>query len=187
MAFCKICDCGHKIVFEKRLSFPDNCPKCFRRTISYLTYDEDDPMLERLLAEKKEDEGRLDDVNDITEEENHGLSHDDSPIESDSFEGLKKKMYVLKTSSGAEILIPDEGGIVGRMEIGAEDLAQYPTISRRHLRVTPRRNIGLIIEDISSYGTYVDGKKIEKESATRVGAGSVITLSDVEFTVIEKE
>ena len=49
MAFCKVCVCGEKIIFERRLSFPDNCPSCGRKLVDYLTYAEDDPHVEELL------------------------------------------------------------------------------------------------------------------------------------------
>ena len=95
--------------------------------------------------------------------------------------------YALQFTSGAEIIIPDEGGIIGRTELGAELLADYPSISRKHIRVIPRRNLGVIIEDISSYGTLVDGKRIDKNVPTRVTEKSTITLCDLELNLIAKE
>ena len=49
MSFCKICSCGEKVVFERRLSFPDNCPSCGRRLVDFLTYNVDDPKVQELL------------------------------------------------------------------------------------------------------------------------------------------
>ena len=51
MAFCKVCACGEKIVFERRLGFPDNCPSCQRKLVDFLTYNEDDPRVAELLKE----------------------------------------------------------------------------------------------------------------------------------------
>lgn len=170
MSFCKICSCGEKIVFERRLSFPDNCPSCGRRLVDFLTYNEDDPKVQELL-------------NSVAEPQN--MDNQDTPS-SDNF-ALQSTKYVLQFMSGAEISIPDEGGIIGRTEIGAELLADYPSVSRQHIRVIPRRNLGIIVEDMSSYGTLVDGKRIEKNVPIRVTEKSTITLCDLELSLIVKE
>ena len=163
MSFCKICSCGEKVVFERRLSFPDNCPSCGRRLVDFLTYNVDDPKVQELLNCAAETDG--------SEEQDAPASENYSP------------QFV----SGAEIIIPDEGGIIGRTEIGAELLVDYPSVSRKHIRVIPRRNLGVIIEDMSSYGTLVDGKRIDKNVPTRVTEKSTITLCDLELNLIVKE
>ena len=98
-----------------------------------------------------------------------------------------KKKYILRLNNGKEIEIPDEGGIVGRTEIGAEELAEFPSVSRQHLRVTPRRNVGVLVEDISTYGTLVDGQRIVKNSPVRIADGSKVTLCDVDAVLSVKE
>ena len=170
MAFCKVCTCGEKIVFERRLSFPDNCPSCGRKLVDFLTYNEDDPRVEELMR-----------VN---------AGSDDTKGAVSDFKAEKEKAskgYYLKLSNGKEIPIPDEGGIVGRTELGAEELAEFPSVSRQHIRVTVRRNIGVLIEDISSYGTLVDGQRIVKNEPVRVANGSKITLCNVEAELLVKE
>ncbi len=170
MAFCKVCTCGEKIVFERRLSFPDNCPSCGRKLVDFLTYNEDDPRVEELMKGNA--------ASDTSENEGKAIS-----TESDS----RKKHYVLRLNNGKEIEIPEEGGIVGRTEIGAEELAEFPSVSRQHLRVTPRRNVGVLVEDISTYGTLVDGQRIVKNSLVRVADGSKVTLCDVDAVLTVKE
>lgn len=170
MAFCKVCTCGEKIVFERRLSFPDNCPSCGRKLVDFLTYNEDDPRVEELMKGNA--------AADTSENEGKAIS-----TESDS----RKKHYVLRLNNGKEIEIPEEGGIVGRTEIGAEELAEFPSVSRQHLRVTPRRNVGVLVEDISTYGTLVDGQRIVKNSPVRVADGSKVTLCDVDAVLTVKE
>lgn len=170
MAFCKVCTCGEKIVFERILSFPDNCPSCGRKLVDFQTYNEDEPRVEELMKSNAatEDTGKIEkDV--ATESSAH------------------KKKYILKLHNGKEIEIPDGGGIVGRTEIGAEELAEFPSVSRQHLRVTPRRNVGVLVEDISTYGTLVDGQRIEKNSPIRVADGSKVTLCDVDAILTVKE
>lgn len=170
MAFCKVCTCGEKIVFERRLSFPDNCPSCGRKLVDFLTYNEDDPRVEELMKGNA--------ASDTSENEGKAIS-----TESDS----RKKHYVLRLNNGKEIEIPEEGGIVGRTEIGAEELAEFPSVSRQHLRVTPRRNVGVLVQDISTYGTLVDGQRIVKNSPVRVADGSKVTLCDVDAVLTVKE
>ena len=170
MAFCKVCTCGEKIVFERRLSFPDNCPSCGRKLVDFLTYNEDDPRVEELM--------RGNAASDTSENEGKAISTES---------GSHKKHYVLRLNNGKEIEIPEEGGIVGRTEIGAEELAEFPSVSRQHLRVKPRRNIGVLVEDISTYGTLVDGQRIVKKSPVRVADGSKVTLCDVDAVLSVKE
>ena len=170
MAFCKVCNCGEKIVFERRMSFPDNCPSCGRRIADFQTYGENDPIVAALMEAnaKKRD--------------NDTQGQTDS---SESFCGSTK--YVLKLTNGKEIEIPEEGCVVGRTETGAEELAEFSSVSRRHLRITPKRNVGVLIEDISTYGTLVDGNRIEKNSPVKVTAGSKVTLCNLETILAVKE
>ena len=174
MAFCKVCACGEKIVFERRLSFPDNCPNCGRRLVDFLTYSEDDPRVEELIAANRKEKSEP----------------DNTPAERPEDAGRSTggtRVFVLKLPDGAEIVIPPEGGIVGRTELGGEELAGYPSVSRQHIRVTPRRSAGLIVEDISKYGTLLNGQRMEKNVPARALEGAVLTLCNVEAEVSAKE
>ncbi len=172
MAFCKVCACGEKIVFERRLGFPDNCHSCQRKLVDFLTYNEDDPRVAELLKEHEKSNGS-DETND-----------NEVSLVSESNSDAKR--YTLRLDNGDEIIIPEEGCIIGRTEVGAEILAEYGSVSRQHLRVTPRRNIGVIVEDISKYGTLVDGQRIIKNSPVRVANGTKITLCNVEMVLTQK-
>lgn len=170
MAFCKVCYCGEKIVFERILGYPDNCPSCGRRLSEFLTYNEDDPRVAELIQANESIEGQeTEETNAFPESENSA------------------KTCILKLSNGKEINIPEDGCIIGRTEVGAEELAEFPSVSRQHIRVTPRRNVGVIIEDISKYGTLVDGQRIEKNTPVRAKDGSKITLCNLETTLFIKE
>lgn len=182
MAFCKICVCGEKIVFDRRLAYPERCPSCGRRTVEYATYNEDDPRVEELLRAYSGAAGQP--SAETAPSDAPAAAPAESPA-ADSGNGLKR--YVLMLSNGKQIAIPDEGCIIGRTETGAEELAEFGSVSRQHLRATPRRNIGLLIEDLSSYGTLVDGKKLVKNTPVRVNEGARITLCDLEAVLAVKE
>ena len=169
MAFCKICVCGEKIVFARRLGFPPVCPKCGRELVDRMTYDENDPRVQQLIDERK----------------TGGAEPAPAPVQPPQSEG--KKIFALRLDNGAEIDIPEGGCVIGRTETGAELLAEFVSVSRQHLRVTPRRKIGLIVEDLSTYGTFVDGKRVEKNMPVRVAEGARITLCNVDARVITKE
>lgn len=171
MAFCKICICGEKVIFETILGYPDNCPSCGRKLVEFMTYDTDDPTVEQIIKknEEKQKNDSCDEKSCLNELENADIK------------------YVLKLNDGREIEIPDSGCIIGRTETGAEELAEFPSVSRKHISITPRRNIGVIIEDLSSYGTFVDGKRIEKNTPVRVIAGSRVTLCEIETVLTIKE
>ena len=166
MSFCKICTCGEKVVFERRLSFPDNCPSCGRKLVEFITYNEEDPRVEELLRETKSSNEQI---------PSNGLEMADSK--------KSVKSYALVFADGAKICIPEGECIVGRTEVGAEELANYPSVSRQHLRIINKRNIGILVEDLSSYGTLINEKRIQKNTPVMIDEDSIITLCDVETTL----
>ena len=178
MAFCKICPCGNTITFETRNSFPEQCPNCNRRIRDFITYQEGDPQIKILLAQFSASEKTpFDDsvtgagVAADTDKQNSGTS-----------------VYVLvAVSGGYEIIVPPEGGIIGRSEIGAKQLADNEAVSRKHLRITPRKNAGVIIQDISTYGTKLNGKPIIPNTPMYAEVNSRITLYNEDFILQEKE
>lgn len=170
MAFCKICTCGKKVIFERRFSFPDQCPNCGRRLMDFQTYSEEDLPAETEVNQSSET---------VVENE---------VINKKPFAEINEvnTSYVLRLEDGNEICIPDEGGIIGRTEIGAEILAPYNSVSRKHIKVIVKKNIGVMIEDLSSYGTLINGQRIERNSPTRVEPGVIITLCNVKAELIAK-
>lgn len=91
----------------------------------------------------------------------------------------KRTGYVLVSEDGSyRIRIPEQGGVIGRTGIGAHELAHNGRVSRQHLKVTPsRRAKGLLIEDISSNGTCLDGRQILPGQVEFAVIGSEIRLS----------
>jgi len=188
MAFCKVCVCGEKLTSERRMGFKDNCPVCGRRLVEAQIYNEDDPQIEFII--KRITESIAD-----NQTENYGICDENKEKESQLFEDIthqvRKKnselLYALKLGDGREIPISKEGCIIGRTETGAVELAEYLSVSRQHLRVIVKRHIGVIVEDLSTYGTYINGKKLEKHLPKRVDIGAKILLCDVEATLVAKE
>lgn len=170
MAFYKNCICGKKVYAERRIDFPDLCPYCKRKLVG--------------VSSQSDDVLCGDDNTQRNPESN--LQDNEEKLISEKKENHKKE-YILRLSNGKEIEIPEEGCIIGRTETGAEDLAEFPSVSRQHLRVTPKRNIGVLIEDISTYGTFVDGRKIEKYTPERVTAGAKVTLCNLDTILLEKD
>ncbi|MCL2672273.1 MAG: FHA domain-containing protein [Clostridiales bacterium] len=175
MAFCKVCPCGNTITFETRNSFPEQCPHCGRRIRGFTTYTEGDPQLQIVLAQ-------------FTAAESVPM---DAPT--DISTAAKKssccmRAFVLAAADGAyEIVIPPEGGIIGRSGIGAKQLAANAAISREHLRITPIKNGVVMIRDISMYGTRLNGIPLLHDRPTSVEVGARITLYSEEFILQEKE
>lgn len=169
MANCKICVCGEKITFD-RASAPDECPYCGRRLINYATFDESDPQVAILLKNNS----------DSSDEEC------DEHLEKECEQKETKAGFVLVSDCNEEIFIPDEGGIIGRAEIGAEILAKYPSVSKQHIKIYPSFGNRLIVEDISKYGTFLNGEKLEKNLPKSVAVKDKLTLCNVDFTLCEK-
>lgn len=178
MSFCKICDCGQIVTAEKKSAFPPDCPSCGRMLWMYPVYRDDDPI----VLQKKSEQPAAPDL------ELSGNSLDS--LFSGGWEETQdyaEKDYCLILGDGSVLRIPPEGGIIGRMGIGAEILENYPSVSREHLQVTPVSGRGLLVEDLSTYGTLVNGTVLEKTESVWVSPGATITLCNVETVVQEKD
>lgn len=167
MAFCKICACGKKIVFQRRTSPPDECQYCGRRLMNFTTFDENDPQVSLLLNN--------DNDKTIETKQEHEVNDENEATR-----------FILLSNENEEIEIPEEGGIIGRTELGAEVLAKYPSVSKKHIRILPSFGNRIVIEDISRFGTYINGIKMEKNVPQRVAIDAKIRLCNVDFTLYEK-
>ena len=156
MAFYKLCDCGKKNVFENRGLAPRRCESCGRSLLDFSVADEDDEHEEV--------------------EESQASGFDELSIE--TFH------YTLEDLCGNyAIAIPPSGGIVGRAALGAENLEANRAISREHIRVSYRGHIGLLIEDISRYGTFLNDERLVKGTPKFAHEGDMVTLYDLKLKV----
>lgn len=160
MAFYKLCDCGTKNMFEHRGLAPRKCENCGRSLLEFSVVDED-------LVDDEEE-----------------------PIEEKPSEdiALDQFYYSLNTPDGTgQIVIPSSGGIVGRNALGAELLEKHNAVSREHIKVSYRGRIGLLIEDKSKYGTFVNDEQLVKGTTKFARDGDVIKLYDFELIVRRHE
>lgn len=160
MAFYKLCDCGTKNTFEHRGLAPRKCKNCGRELLEFSVIDED------LIDEQEEI---------ITDQPSNDIS-------------LDRFYYSLITPDGqGEIIIPSSGGVVGRNALGSELLEKHHAVSREHIKVSYRGRIGLLIEDISKYGTFINGEQLVKGATKFARDGDKIKLYDFELVVQRHE
>lgn len=100
---------------------------------------------------------------------------------------ISSHLYMLRSVSGKyDIIIPADGGVIGRTALGGEELAHNGRISREHIKIVPaKRAQGVMIEDISANGTFVDGRRLSKNEQEFVVIGSEITMGGEAF-ILEK-
>ena len=163
MSACKRCPRGH-VIYPNNQTFPSKCPSC-GRTITGCPVIDIEELEEEISFEQSSDTIADAVDSDICEEE-----------------ASEKSSFVLASENGDTIEIPNNGGIIGRTEIGAEILAKYPSVSRKHIKIIPSFvDNGIMVEDISQFGTFCDGEQLEKDNPTAVFEGSTLTLCNVDF------
>ncbi|MBR1865054.1 MAG: FHA domain-containing protein [Lachnospiraceae bacterium] len=99
--------------------------------------------------------------------------------------GAGKKIYCLVSADRSyRIAIPEGGGVIGRTAIGGEELAHNGRVSREHIRVMPAKRVeGIMVEDISANGTFLNGKRLIAQKQEFAVVGSEIKLFNEAFTL----
>jgi hypothetical protein len=158
MAYYKLCECGTKNYFEQRGSSPRKCDNCNRSLFGFSVMDEE------AVGYKSNDF-------DLTVEN------------TDSFREEHTIRFTLESMDGKQkIEIPYEGCSIGRASHGSEFLQNKKSVSREHI-VVKYWKMGLLVEDISKFGTYVDDRLILKNSPMLVLDGQIVRLYNIEFRV----
>lgn len=75
--------------------------------------------------------------------------------------------------------------IIGRRGSYGSVFQQFPSISGLHAKLLCLDGIWQIEDIGSSYGTYLNGEKLEKDKPTAIKVGDVLRFADVEFKVAE--
>lgn len=185
MIKCVVCECASVLSYEVPGQRPPlTCPNCGRDTRRYISMRQDDPRVKRMVETyRKQFRQNPPDATEDPAREPAGVravEQTDEQIGTTAVEAAPKRTgYVLVSEDGSyRIRIPEQGGVIGRTGIGAHELAHNGRVSRQHLKVTPsRRAKGLLIEDISSNGTCLDGRQILPGQVEFAVIGSEIRLS----------
>ncbi|MBR2079681.1 MAG: FHA domain-containing protein [Clostridia bacterium] len=170
MMYVKVCDGGHKNVYEAENGAPLKCSVCGRNIVR---------AQEKLY------------VPDEIAEEKADKEPDEKKTQTSGTEGSSRKTFAitLESCNGA-VTIPVSGELViGRNSTGKEYLENFCDVSREHFTITPRASgISAVIKDCSSFGTYINGKEMKKGSSTIVIDGSEIRLaSEAAFKLVVRE
>jgi pSer/pThr/pTyr-binding forkhead associated (FHA) protein len=84
----------------------------------------------------------------------------------------KGRLTIIQGSrQGHHIVLSDQVQCLGRLELGSENRS----ISRQHAKIVPRGG-SYWLEDVSTNGTWVDGRRIYGETPLRTGA--LIAIGD---------
>lgn len=99
-------------------------------------------------------------------------------IENQEKNAVNNYRYML-VGNNSERIEFDSEMTIGRNSYGKEILANYPDVSREHLIISPRSSgIAVTVTDISTYGTYINEKKIEKNTPKMISNGAKIRLAN---------
>ena len=152
MAYSKLCDCGHRSIFENRGSAPRKCEECDRSLLGLSIID---------------------------------ISSNGEAVDSELEEEVPEQypFSLVAIDEEFSIGIPAEGCIIGREAVGAKHLLKYNAVSREHIKVTLRGHAGLMIEDVSKFGSFVDDEPLIKGVCIRVMDGDIIKLYNVPLRV----
>lgn len=155
MAYCKLCQCGHLMVYENMGGAPLRCPKCGRFIASV---DEE--------VYKEADDSATEPASSSTE-----LVEAEEP--------RKKTFLITLESKDGELVLPIREKLdVGRNAAGKEYLGRFPDVTRAHITIAPRANgITATLTDHGRWGTYINGIRMVKESSAVVSNYSEIRLA----------
>ncbi len=165
MMYCKICDGGHKNIYEEDQGAPLRCSVCGRNIMR--------------VAEK------------LYIPENENSEAEGSKVKKDDGEKKAQKAFEMSfQSTDGTCVIPVNGEtVVGRNSSGKEYLEKFCDVSRAHFTVTPRPSgIAATIKDSSKFGTYINGTKMPAGSSAVLTSGATVGLAtDAVLKFIVKE
>lgn len=173
MAYYKICrQCGMRYDFQHRARAPKKCknPNCGGDLWNL-------PVMQDMESEDLDMLPEQAEAACFTNAEKEGLSEE----ESEEF-----FFWLVSEEEEGEIRIPHTGGIVGRAGLGRELLQDRMAVSRKHIEVTYWGNAGLVIKDVSKYGTLINNEKMIKGSSKIAVEGNVISLFDYKLKIVKR-
>ena len=177
MGFIKICSfCGSINKAEKRAELKKcqnkNCGRSLEH-IASMTEEEYEEWTRRTEQSQEmiRTEDDSDDMNNIHESE-------DKADEAARF-------YLVNERNDIRFEIPLGKSVIGREHVGKKELKNLLSVSRSHLEVE-NNGVFLIIKDISSFGTCLDGSLILKGEEQYAMEGSIISLHIYDFQVVKE-
>ena len=194
MNYYKICECQNVLKFDKPYMCPDPCPYCGRMTQNYITYRGEPPMPQstQVIADETQRSPEIPTgpmtqpvFSQMPYNQNSGAANNSngsiSQPAANVVRGMAKSYYFVSADGRYQIPIPEEGGVVGRTGLGAEQLAYNNAVSKQHLNVMINKRLGVFVEDISSFGTKVNGEELIKGSKVLIKPGDHVTLYNEEL------
>jgi len=93
-------------------------------------------------------------------------------------------LVAMSAARNGDRLPVNDGDILGREHVGKNLLAVYPTVGRRHAKITCLRGEWTIEDLGSTNGTYINGKELEAGQKYPLKAKDILALSkSCEFLV----
>lgn len=164
MAYCKRCQCGHVLIYDHMGGAPLLCPKCTRfiAAIAEEVYQEPEHIEQE--AKNPEPECPTSSID---------------PAELPLPIAAEKNFRITLESPDGELILPvTEQMDVGRNAAGKEYLGNFIDVTREHFTIAPRANgITATLTDHSTFGTYINGVRMIKESSVVVSNFSEIRLA----------
>lgn len=102
-------------------------------------------------------------------------------------EEVKLHIYIIRKSNGNKVYIDKDSFLIGRSSACDYVISDKPDISRKHATIIKEKNECYIRDEESSFGTFVDGRKLEANVKTKIGPGELIRLSGEEFKISYEE
>jgi len=162
MALVKKCDCGTNNIVENRGNPPRNCSNCKRDLRDYSIIDESEEEVEA--------------TSEVPEEGNE-----------EAVSCAEIRFFLTAVNGDYSVEIPKEGAVIGRNALCADFLSCHKAVSRQHIKITCKQRMGVIIEDISKFGTFINGEQLMKGAVKFARPGDIIKLYDCEFRLEKRE
>ncbi len=100
--------------------------------------------------------------------------------------GGRRKKIVLKSRIEGVTLVPEDEGIIGRVEGPyARNLSGFILISRRHGKFVKRGRDWYIVDLGSTNGTYVNDEEVSSDTPVKLKVGDVVDIGTFIFDVKE--
>lgn len=95
----------------------------------------------------------------------------------------KRMRLIAVNHAGADILVDKSPFLIGKKADGIDFRIDNPTVSRRHC-VIERKDDRFTVKDVSSNGSYLNGRRMPPEIPQFVENGDVLRLTQPEYRIV---